>query len=858
MATLMANASRSHSISLDPGRKDLASFSIKMVVATTPLNANTDITAPFANSPPMVRSHALAVPTESSNSNGSVPSAPEHDSIVPTSCSAPLNSIHPSTRHSTLHDAVTSFLSLPPHTTCPLPLSVPLRIRPRSDPPFLPTFASQQERHAASSLGDEWSLHPLLISQIKSVRPETTSRPYCDWFASERFQICRLAKFPSDSAWDYTWSAHFHSWVCPPFTLSNLACAKFIRDSACGTVILSDEAHGSAISQIRRFSSIIFRIKRKDDLVSPTAPNLPRGNLSAFILDTWIQTSTPQVFHIALHPDWLTAFRHSPSNFKVEGWRAALERHPDSDLVNRLCDGITWGRSLGFTGDRISPRLCTNRHKATLYQSELAPIIEKERSCGFRSGPFRCPDGVAPPLFNIKCHPRSAAIKKSNGKVRLVIDMSAPYDGSSVNANCPSQELHYVTLDNAGSVLKTLGKGTLLLKFDVVAAYKQIRLIIDDWCLQGETYEVDGVQCFDISTAANFGAKSSGFIWEEYGGGFEFAIRWSTSASAVLRYVDDFLTMISPAIPDPIPDLRSQIQSLADSMGIGLDKFASGTSLEFLGIIVDTEAMCFRIPQNKKDAVISDLKGWRHKAWCTKRSLDSLIGSLQYLTRVIPWGRAFLGRCIRKSASKSHPKHRINLNTGFRLDIAWWLNVLPSWNGISLFYDDEWTEPLEFEVDASLVGHGCFYHPFYYSQAWSSEELLEAQREQQASMPYLELLAIARACSTFGSKWAGKRILCRSDCEPASSALSKKYSKVPQLQHLIRLIGVLALSHNFDIRVKHIASLHNIRADPLSRLRLDLFDVQVAAYLHELSQIHPAPLPTSTYELPSGTTLAQA
>ena len=519
-----------------------------------------------------------------------------------------------------------------------------------------------------------------------------------------------------------------------------------------------------------------------------------------------------------------------------------------------MCDGITWGRSLGFSGERLSPRFCENRRKATLYESALAPIIKKERSSGFRSGPFRCPSATPPPLFNIKCHPRSAAVKKSNNKVRLVIDMSAPYDGSSVNANCPDQELHYVTLDYAGAVLKTLGKGTVLFKFDVVAAYKQIRLIIDDWCLQGETYSANGVTCFDISTAANFGAKSSGYIWEEYGSGFEFAIRWNTCATAVLRYVDDFLTLIHPTAPATLSLLRSQIQSLAESMGIGLDKFASGTSLEFLGIIVDTEAMCFRIPRSKKDAAVEELKNWRRKTWCTKRSLDSLIGSLQYLTRVIPWGRAFLGRCIRKSASKSHPKHHINLSRGFQLDIAWWLDVLPSWDGISLFYDEKWTEPDEFEVDASLLGHGCFYYPFYYSEPWSPRELTEAERDHRVSMPYLELLAIARACSTFGSRWAGKRILCRSDCEPASSALSKKYSKVPQLQHLIRVIGVLALSFNFDIRVKHITSLHNIRADPLSRLRTDLFDVQVAAYSHELSKVPPAPLPTSIYEETYGPT----
>ena len=80
-----------------------------------------------------------------------------------------------------------------------------------------------------------------------------------------------------------------------------------------------------------------------------------------------------------------------------------------------------------------------------------------------------------------------------SNKVRLVIDMSDPHDGTSVNANCPDVELHYVKLEQVGSVIKRLGPGTVLFKFDVVAAFKQIRLIIDDWCLQGETFIRDGV-----------------------------------------------------------------------------------------------------------------------------------------------------------------------------------------------------------------------------------------------------------------------------------------------------------------------------------------------------------------------------
>ena len=320
--------------------------------------------------------------------------------------------------------------------------------------------------------------------------------------------------------------------------------------------------------------------------------------------------------------------------------------------------------------------------------------------------------------------------------------------------------------------------------------------------------------------------------------------------------MDDFITISRPkkgtTSADYASSLRSRIDAVAKFLGVSLDKFEFGTSLEVLGVTVDTDNLCFRVPPAKKSFIIAQLDWWANRRTCTKRELDSLIGYLQFLTRVIPWGRAFLGRCIRLSCSKSRPLHHINLNRGFQLDIAWWRHVLPSWDGVSFFFDDDWHEPDQFEVDASSRGYGCFYHPFYYSEPWSPFDLSEAQRDSRESMPYLELLAIARACATFCDKWTGKRILCRSDCLPASVALTKKYSPSPPMQRLIRVIGILALRHSFDIRVLHIESLKNIRADPLSRLDMFSFMCQVGPAFSKLSRVRPAELPSSPYENPSG------
>ena len=747
------------------------------------------------------------------------------------------------------------YLSLPSHSQCPLPLTSPRTGTPTRDDPHLHrTTPLPLERRLRPQLCDEWSLHPLLISQIKSVRPEAPSRHYIDWFSQPNNQICRFAPPRPYSAWDYQWSPSLFGWLCPPISFLDAVCAKVIRDASQGILILPASYTNSNLTAILSRSHIIFDIPWQSRTIISDGPKPLPTDFRALIFDNCsVSPTRQQHFTIQVHPDWKDSYNRCKSPFVSKEWLAALHRYPGAQFVNRLCDGIDWGRSFSFTGDRTKPVFCHNRFKALIYHKELDTKIEQEREQGFRFGPFRCPEGTPPPLFNLKCHPRSAAIKKFSHKIRLVVDMSSPYDGTSVNAVCPDIELHYVKLDNAASVLKKLGQGTLLLKFDVTAAYKQIRLIIDDWCLQGEMYKRNGVTCFDISTAANFGAKSSGFLWEEYGSALEFVLRWSVPMDAIMRYVDDYLVMIRPhahlTSTERLTVAQTQIITMAKRLGVTLDKFDSGTCLEFLGITIDTDAMCFRVPQQKKTHILAELAQWSTKSSCRKRELDSLIGYLQFITRVIPWGRAFLGRCIRISCSKTHPNHHIRLNNEFRLDVKWWQSVLPTWSGISFFYDDDWLEPPEFEVDASLLGHGCYNFPHYYSEPWSPSELAEAARDRRESMPFLELLAIAKACATFCHDWSGKRVLCRSDCEPASFALTNKYSRVPQMQRLIRVIGVLALHSNFDIRVKHITTLHNIRADPLSRLDIPSF-AQVEPRFSKLSRIQPAPLPSTIFENP--------
>lgn len=699
---------------------------------------------------------------------------------------------------------------------------------------------------------DDWTLNPLLIAQAKSVRPEGKDRVYVDWFASPKLQICRRAKFPIDSAWNYLWSRDHWSWLAPPFAFCERVVSKFFRDSGRGTLIVPGITTAAWFSRLQSAASIAFRVHPCRDAFLPVSLGIDRSTslssgLWIFIIDDASLTSSHSItIPLAVHPDWASVFRHTPTDFKAPGWVDALSLYPDDDMVNFISDGIDWGHSLGFSGNRLEPRFCSNSFKATKFASELEAKIHKEYASGFRSGPFR----ANPPFFNILCHPRSAALKKFSNAVRLVINMSFPYDGSSVNTNCTPDIQHNLSLDQVGDLIIKLGPGTRLFKFDVCAAYKQIRLAMDDWHLQGEMFTgPEGVTCFDFCTAANFGARSSGFIWEKYGSCFEFALRWVALLDAVVRYVDDFLAFL--VVKNDGHDscrfegMKARILALAASMGIKLDKFDEGTRMPFLGVIVDTVTMRFEIPPERLSFICAEVKKWPSRKGCTKRELQGLIGHLQYLTRIIPWGRAFIHRLIRLVANSRPPHAPVRISNGLRLDLQWWADHLPTWPGISLFFHS-WAYLDGFEVDASEQGHGCYWHPHWYSARWEPSELSDAFIKSRLSMPYLELRAIAYACATFGRQWAGKKILCRSDCKSAVDALNNKYSRSPRMQFLIRCIGTFCLSYNFDIRAKHIPGLSNTHADMLSRLQTD-------KWICDQAPSGISPLATPLSRLPSPT-----
>ena len=69
------------------------------------------------------------------------------------------------------------------------------------------------------------------------------------------------------------------------------------------------------------------------------------------------------------------------------------------------------------------------------------------------------------------------------------------------------------------------------------------------------------------------------------------------------------------------------------------------TTIIFLGVLLDSQKMELRLPQDKLDSLLEQLQHWKTtKNRATKRELLSLIGKLSFATKVVPAGRIFQQR----------------------------------------------------------------------------------------------------------------------------------------------------------------------------------------------------------------------
>jgi len=514
-----------------------------------------------------------------------------------------------------------------------------------------------------------------------------------------------------------------------------------------------------------------------------------------------------------------------------------LTKHPDRDFVLRLVDGL---RNGFFTGIDIPPTVsfeCSNNKSAKCQPDIVKNLIDAEVKKGYLVGPFQ-----KPPFSTFRVSPLGVAEGTYSGKKRLIVDLSAPHNNdkhTSLNAliNKEDYSLTYVKLDDAINGILERGRGSWLCKTDIVDAFKLVPIHPSLWHLYGVNW--NGAYYF--YTRLVFGSRSSPKIFDWLSQAVCWIAKHNYGIELIFHLLDDFLTIDYPsATAERTMAILTMIFNRL-RIPISLKKTVGPTTqLQYLGIILDTNAMEGRLPLDKLDRIRGLLCQFESKQSVSKRALLSLLGHLNFASRVIKPGRSFVSYLLALAASVKELHHHVRLNVECRLDLAMWLRFLTGWNGVALFLDKEVTKAADYALytDASAtMGYGGFFQNRWFQAKWPPELMLKDNK--QLSMAFLELYPIVVSAMLWGSEWVGKKILFYCDNEATVHIINKGRSQAQPIMKLMRRLTWCAARGNFIITAKHIPGVHNEIADALSRFQISRF-----RRLAPGATLRPCPCPT--------------
>lgn len=495
---------------------------------------------------------------------------------------------------------------------------------------------------------------------------------------------------------------------------------------------------------------------------------------------------------------------------------------------------------LGYNGP-ATPRLaCENLLSASLASTTIDEDLAAEARLGRIAGPF-----ATHPLPNLICSPLGSVAKKNSSKRRRIHHLSWPRGGDSVNAFIEDMACSYQTFDDAVAMVLRLGRGCYLAKIDIKAAFRCIPVHPDDWCLLGMFWR--GQYWVDLRLP--FGLKSSPAIWERYATAIQWIAHHEQIARWLIHYVDDFLLAEKTK--------RACISSTLGFLKLLQDLGAPpapeklelpATQMLFVGILLDTVNLTASLDEARVREILGLLTSFSKKSTCTLKELQSLLGKLHFASRGVRAGRVFTNRMlelIRNHARKHLRGKPLVLPDGFQKDIAWWLEFLPTWNGISILGDLTWrsSDSLHLYTDASGWGFGAVLGNQWMHGPWTAAEKASASKARGLDMSFLEFLALFKAIATWGDQWKGMRIVFHCDNEACVEVINNQRYRADSLGDMLRSSYMIAAHHQFEFRAAHIPGMSNTLADLLSRDQVAAFRIS-----HPNAALSPTtPLPTPTH-----------
>ena len=489
------------------------------------------------------------------------------------------------------------------------------------------------------------------------------------------------------------------------------------------------------------------------------------------------------------------------SNLNIDNWKFHLRDYWDTHLL----DLLEFGFPLDFDTNTELVSTEENHASAKQFSSHVQTYIREELKHGAILGPFE--------HYPISLHisPFMTRDKPDSDTRRTIVDLSWP-KGQSVNAGVQRDNylgsdfiLNYPSVDDIVKRLIELGPGSLLCKVDISRAFRQLKVDPGDINLLG--LKLDS---YYIDQSVPFGYRHDSIFFEKVTDSIRLIMR-KHGFHDLFNYVDG---IIQCGTPSKIHPAFQFLVDLLDQLGLTLNSkklVSPTTSMVCLGILIDTETRTMSVPPEKIENIVKMCDEWQNKKFCSKRELQSLLGSLLYVSKCVRPARAFLNRMLQFLRSmKGNSSTRLTVD--FFKDLKWFVTFLKQFNGVVYF--DVKPVQAELHLDACLKGYGGIFLNQCYA-------LPIPKNFNNYSIVHLEMLNIVVALKIWATQWSCKKLRIKCDNMAGVEVLTSGRTKDSVLAWCARNIWLISAIFNISIHIEHISGKNNVAADLLSRFKFD-------------------------------------
>ena len=358
------------------------------------------------------------------------------------------------------------------------------------------------------------------------------------------------------------------------------------------------------------------------------------------------------------------------------------------------------------------------------------------------------------------------------------------------------------------------GRGCLLWKRDLKRWFMQLPVDPADYDKLGFVWR----GCFWWFVSFIWGTRNAGYAGQRVASAILYILKrealklgFQEVFNAVV-YMDDFGGCDSV---DKAWQAYEALSKLLVQLGVqeSVDKACPpSTRMKFLGIEFDTLLMTMRIDSEKLKEITSISNLWSRKTVATKQELQSVLGKLMWVSKVVRFSRCFVSRIIAILKGLKSQKQKVTLDENVRKDFLWWSVFLPVYNGIELLIPN--TVFCSVLGDATLQGGGGWNER---EEEYFSRKFPLHMRSHHIYIHLKEFMVAIISTKLWGHLWEGKRVAIYCDNEAVVKTMVYQKPKDLQLQKYLREMLYLVCKFHFQPVFLRISTEENDIADFISR-----------------------------------------